>query len=84
MRTTIDLPDALFRKAKAAASLDGKSLKAFVTEALEAKLYGQTGKPASRIRFPLVRSRNPGSLRLDADTVAEALEEEDERASGRR
>ena len=34
MRTTIDIPEDLFRRAKATAALDGGTLKDLVTEAL--------------------------------------------------
>ncbi|HUY88607.1 MAG TPA: hypothetical protein VMV10_07730 [Pirellulales bacterium] len=36
-------------------------------------------KPKVRVKFPLVRSKLPGSVRLTADRVAELLEEDDER-----
>lgn len=35
MRTTIDLPDALFRRTKAIAAARGVSLKQIITEAVE-------------------------------------------------
>lgn len=35
MRTTIDLPDPLFRKAKALAALQGSSMKDLIVRALE-------------------------------------------------
>ena len=38
MRTTIDLPDATLRQAKAMASARGMTLKQFFTEALEERL----------------------------------------------
>lgn len=38
MKTTIELPDAIFRRAKATASGRGMTLKRFFTEALEEKL----------------------------------------------
>jgi hypothetical protein len=38
MKTTLEIPDALFRKAKARAAERGQSLKGFVTEALQEKL----------------------------------------------
>jgi hypothetical protein len=41
MKTTLELPDELFRKAKATAASSGQSLKAFFTEALQAKLAKQ-------------------------------------------
>jgi hypothetical protein len=42
MKTTLEIPDALFRKIKATAALDGKSLKDFVTEAVKEKLAQPT------------------------------------------
>jgi hypothetical protein len=38
MKTTLELPDPIFRKAKATAAERGQSLKEFVTEALREKL----------------------------------------------
>jgi hypothetical protein len=38
MKTTIDIPDELFRLAKARASLGGISLRQFVTDTLRARL----------------------------------------------
>lgn len=38
MKTTLELPDSLFRKAKATAAERGQSLKDFVAEALSDKL----------------------------------------------
>lgn len=38
MKTTIDIPDDLFRLAKARASLSGISLRQFVTDSLRARL----------------------------------------------
>jgi hypothetical protein len=38
MKITVEFPDPLFRRAKAAAAADGKSLKDFFTEAVHEKL----------------------------------------------
>jgi hypothetical protein len=40
MKTTLDIPDPIFRQAKARAALRGVSLRQFVTEALEEKVCG--------------------------------------------
>ena len=42
MKTTLDLPDPIFRKAKVTAAERGQSLKDFVTEALRDKLAPDT------------------------------------------
>jgi hypothetical protein len=46
MKTTIEIPDALFRKAKSRAAERGQSLKALVTEALHEKLARAAGPAA--------------------------------------
>ena len=38
MKTTLEIPDATFRRAKSAAAQRGIALRAFVTEAVEEKL----------------------------------------------
>ena len=42
VKTTIDIPDPLFRTAKARAAERGQSLKEFVAEALHARLSADT------------------------------------------
>lgn len=39
MKTTLEIPDPVFRKAKAKAAEQGVSLRQFVTEAVEEKLH---------------------------------------------
>jgi hypothetical protein len=79
MRTTIDLPDPLFRRAKAAASLKGLSLKSFIGEALEHELQAERAVlgPGQHVKLPLVPSGAPGSRALTPERAAELLEQED-------
>ena len=78
VRATIDLPDALFRKAKAVSSLQGTTLKEFITRAVEHELAGSAVRLESRrVEFPLVRSKRPGSIRVTQDRIASLLERED-------
>lgn len=44
MKTTIEIPDVLFRRAKAKAAERGQSLRDLVTEALQEKLAAGAGK----------------------------------------
>jgi len=43
MKTTLDIPDAVFRRAKARAAERGQALREFVTEALQEKLSRRHG-----------------------------------------
>jgi len=47
MKTTIEIPDVLFRRAKSKAAERGQTLKEFVSEALQAKLASRrsTARP---------------------------------------
>ncbi|WP_131990067.1 hypothetical protein [Chthoniobacter flavus] len=62
MRTTVDLPDALLRRAKAQAALQGQALKDLVAAALELFLErrqnGSSGAPC-RTSFPLIQPQDP-------------------------
>lgn len=40
MKTTLEIPDPIFRKAKAKAAQEGRSMKEYVVEALMEKLEG--------------------------------------------
>jgi hypothetical protein len=64
MRTTIDLPDALFRELKAAAADRGTSLKNLVRSAVETEIRKSDRRMRRRVKAPMLPSKRPGSLRL--------------------
>ena len=73
MKTTLELPDELFRQAKAHASAGGISLKTFVTEALEMKLRAQS----PRERKPWIRHFGTLShLRSERKKIEQRISEE--------
>jgi hypothetical protein len=47
MKTTVEIPDSLFRQAKATAAQQGTSLKDFLTEAVRAQLRKKAAPPDS-------------------------------------
>ena len=57
MRTTIDIPDALYRKTKATAALRGVSMKELVARAIEREVSEAVpakGKP-HHVKLPIIR-----------------------------
>lgn len=67
MRTTIDVPDALFRKSKAKAALQGSSLKDLIVRALEQQvgaIGGDAHAPKHRVKLPLIHLRKGRKLDL--------------------
>ncbi len=84
MKTTIEIPDPLFRKAKSKAAERGQSLKEFVTEALQQKLAAtatkvRVGDPAWMQGFGKLRRLRNESVRIRAriDEAFEVVEPED-------
>lgn len=45
MKTTVELPDSLYRQIKARAAMRGQTIKAFFLDALRDKLVADRGKP---------------------------------------
>jgi hypothetical protein len=72
MRTTVDLPDPVFRRLKAAAALRGLSLKEMVLRAVENELQANQAKKR-KVKFPLIRSKEPGALSLTNSQIDEIL-----------
>lgn len=72
MRTTIDIPDAMYRQLKARAASEGRSVKALLLQAAEHVVRANTPAPR-RVRLPLVPSKRPGGLRLDNARIYDVI-----------
>jgi hypothetical protein len=79
MKTTVLLPDTVFRRAKAETAMQGRTLRAFIMDAVVHELERSTEENSrrKRVRLPLIRSSRPGSLQISEETVANALMVED-------
>jgi metal-responsive CopG/Arc/MetJ family transcriptional regulator len=73
MRTTVDLPDPLFRQVKSLAALRGSTLKQFIQEALRQAVASDRGMRRHKVRLPLIRSKHPGTLRLTNADIEDHL-----------
>jgi len=84
MKTTIDIPDPLFRKAKSKAAESGQTLRELVTQALAEKLAGAgtrrgSREPAWMDGFGKLRRLRKETKRIQAriERTFEAIEPED-------
>lgn len=84
MKTTIEIPDPLFRKAKSKAAERGQTLKEFMAEALHDKLASSAGdvrpgEPAWMKGFGKLRRLRNETARVQAriDEAFEQIEPED-------
>jgi predicted DNA-binding ribbon-helix-helix protein len=74
MRTTVDVPDPLYRRLKAQAARQGCSVKQLVLRGVKAELAGQKGSHRGKaIRLPIIDSKRPGWLRLTNRQINEIL-----------
>ena len=74
MRTTIDMPDALFRKTKAVAALRGSTLKELIIQAIERELANTAPLPKrKRVKLPLIQSRSGRKLDMTGFDFDELL-----------
>ena len=65
MRTTIEIPDVMFREVKSLAAWSGKSLRSFVVSAIEKEVARtrQAAKRRYRVKLPLLKSKHPGKIK---------------------
>ncbi len=65
MRTTIDIPDALFRQTKSVAAARGLTLKQFIINAVEREVVTESVPPKKkRSPFPLIHLKHTKVLDL--------------------
>jgi hypothetical protein len=68
MRTTVDIPDAIYRELKARAALEGKSVKELILRRVVHTV--PTGaETRKKLTFPAIEAKNPGSLKLGPEDV---------------
>jgi hypothetical protein len=65
MRTTVDIPDAMYRRLRAKAGKEGRSTRSLILQAIEQAF--EDAKPANRhmVTLPLVTTKRPRTLYLD-------------------
>jgi len=73
MRTTVDIPDPVYRRLKSRAARQGSSARELILRAVEIVLREKNRKPRKRIKVPIVRSTRPGSLVLDNAKIYETI-----------
>jgi hypothetical protein len=78
MKTTLDIPDELFREAKSRAALEGIKLRELIAEALREKLSTSPPKPQRRrTKFPIIISQRTDPL-VTLEQVKQSIEALDE------
>jgi hypothetical protein len=73
MRTTVDIPDHLYRELKSKAAKEGSTVKEIILRGVETELHAQTKPAKKRLKLPLLESKEPGTLHLDNERIFEVI-----------
>lgn len=72
MRTTIDIPNPLYRRIKARAAHEGRSAKTLILLAVEQSL-ATPASPGHRVTLPIVPSKKPHAMQLDNARIYDVI-----------
>jgi hypothetical protein len=73
MRTTIDIPDAMYRRLKARAASEGQSAKMLILQGVEHVLKSPRSAAARPVTLPIVKSKRPGALQIDNARIYDVI-----------
>jgi hypothetical protein len=73
MRTTVDIPDPLYRDLKRKAAGEGRSVKELILRGVENELRAARKRRRLPVSLPLVRSKQPGTVALDNAKIFEII-----------
>jgi hypothetical protein len=73
VRTTVDIPDPLYRELKSKATSEGRSVKELILRGVEVELQIRPKRRSRRVSLPLVASKQPGTLQLDNAKIYEII-----------
>ena len=69
MRTTVDIPDGMYRQLKSRAAREGSSTRALILRGVKNVLQGERAKTGTPVSLPIVRSKRPGTVALSNAAV---------------
>ncbi len=73
MRTTIDIPDEIYRRLKVKAALQGESVRQVALRALQREIEASSVGPLPRLTEPILPSHQPGSIRIDNEQIYDLI-----------
>jgi len=73
VRTTLDIPNALYRQLKSQAAREKRSVKELILRAAESALRARSKKRSRRVILRLIRSKAPGTLDINNAKIYELI-----------
>lgn len=73
MRTTIDIPDEIYRRLKVKAALEGQTVREIALRGIQREIEEPAAKPVRRLAEPILKSYAPGSIRIDNEQIYDLI-----------
>jgi plasmid stability protein len=73
VRTTVDIPDQMYRRLRGRAAREGRSAKELILRGIERILTDERRSSGRRVTLPIVRSKRPGTVTLDNARIYEVI-----------
>jgi hypothetical protein len=73
MRTTVDIPDPIYRRLRSRAVSEGSTAKELILRGVEQVLKDKKKKSRRRVKLPIVRSKRPGELQIDNAKIYDVI-----------
>ena len=75
MKTSVELPDPVYREMKLRAASEGTTIKEIILEGVAMRLRRGmvVEKQERQARFPVIHSKHPGSLKLGEEGIYEYI-----------
>jgi hypothetical protein len=74
MRTTVDIPDAMYRALKSRAASEGGTVKQLLLRGAETILHEPVKKKVGRLKEPPLNKGIPGSLHLTNEMIYDLID----------
>jgi plasmid stability protein len=73
MRTTVDIPDGMYRQLKSRAAREGRSTRTLILRGVTEVLKSERRKTGTPVTLPIVRSKRPGTVALDNAAIYDII-----------
>jgi hypothetical protein len=73
MRTTVDIPDDVYRRLKIKAAQEGDTIRTIALRGILREIDGPASQPVRRLTEPILKSYAPGSIRIDNERIYDPI-----------
>ncbi len=73
MRTTVDIPDEIYRALKIKAASEGRPVRQVILQGIQRELNKVEVHPARKLNLPLIRSTRPDKIDLTNEQIYDII-----------